>query len=266
MGFANLSQTGVERSSPRIETLIHAIEAAALSLNLDSNKVEALETGLRKTSVMSRKLGFPEPVGVSLALSAEGGFIVGVGGGVELLILLQQDGKLGIGVYPYVYGTGGAEASIKSAGVGGDLVFNLDSLDDYDGAAIGGVAEFDDVLGASVDFSMGAGEEDIEDIEQIASSAVHLHGKAFEDAILSMVTESRCINLAAEIDVGVGADVGAYLSWSFNAWTESVPATETGLKQAVQDAKFQVMNLKSRATKEVSSIFDDLESNVSQYF
>lgn len=242
-------------SSDRVKKLVKVAGEAVMELSHmpeNSEYMQRFQTRMDALIDKAQKHHLPLPSGISVGFDADAGFGLGGDVGTEFLFLMQEDGTVGFGIFPFIDAEIGAGA-ILSKGLFIDLVFNLNKVEDYKGFAIGITGDLGFVKNGSAEIAIGV---DSEDLKSIKDARKHILAKGNKDSAFDILktaaTKTRSYVIGFGMGVGLGSKFMGYGGyWSQFGVTHQIPLDVNAIHAAVRAAKIEAKGAKRAELKAI---------------
>lgn len=240
-------------SSDRVKNLVKVAGETVMELTHmpeNSEYMQRFQTRMDALIDKAQKHHLPLPSGISVGFDADAGFGLGGDVGTEFLFLMQEDGSVGFGIFPFIDAEIGAGA-ILSKGLFIDLVFNLDKVEDYKGFAIGITGDLGFVKNGSAEVAIGVDSEDLKSIKDARKQILAKGNKesAF-DILKTAATKTRPYVIGFGMGVGLGSKFMGYGGyWSQFGLTHKIALDVSAIHEAVRTAKIEAKGAKRAELK-----------------
>ena len=236
----------------RLKKLIRVARVAVSELigqEANPTFMQKFEAKLASLIDSAAKHNFPLPTGISVGIDTDAGFVIGGSVGTEFVFILQEDGTIGFGAFPFVLGEVGAGAMF-ARGAFCDLMFNIHKVSDFEGAAIGVSGDVGFIKNMDAEFTIGIDPKDFENARGIFSN---LMGKknndktSIVDKLINIAKQDRPYFAGFGISAGVGGKVTGFAGWWFKVYETSISFDEFSVRNEIRTAKAKVQHLNTGA-------------------
>ncbi len=243
-------------SKERLENLVKVASVAVLELaKKDANEkyMAKFQEKMDKLIASAYKHNLPLPVGIAVGIDTDAGFMVGGDIGTELLFLMQDDGTVGFGVFPFIDLEAGAGAML-SRGVYVDLVFNLDKVADYEGYALGLTGDVGFVKDMDAEFAIGVDGKDLAGLKAAFKQmkSHQDHSLIIED-FKKVATASRCFVMGFGLGWGAGGKVMGFGGYWKKIYESKVQLNEASIRSEIEVARAHMKHAKRNLMKAEAS-------------
>jgi hypothetical protein len=225
----------------RLDELVAVMRAAAQGFGKSAEEQDKLEEDLRKTAEFCAKHRFPMPVGIDIGFNLDAGFVVGGVSGVDLVFMFQNDGTLGVGLFPSVdaqIGLGAAAGGSFAA----SLVFNMNSVNDYVGSSMGISGGITIGAGAGLNLNLGITIHDFAGLVKTFKDQYHKDGSqdVREDLgewLKTLVAPGRSFTAGLGVGFGLGTPINTQKGYTFKSYEKSIPSNLDAVQQEAADVR-----------------------------
>ncbi len=233
----------------RVERFVETAWVVGTGLGMKTATIEQCESRIRTAGQWALEHRLPMPSGFSLFADAEAGFVIGTKLGSELVFLVPDEGNVQMAVYWATDSQAGAGA-VLGAGVGINLIFNMEKVEDVTGPMIGISTEIHMLEGVGASLSVDVERHEFSKVRKALRAMVLENPEQAVESLRQLISEKRLVAVGAQYSWGVGVNVSLVAGWRHWVTSLELPSDPAEVKARLAQLKKRVRAAFSKQRKQ----------------
>jgi hypothetical protein len=204
----------------RIERYVEIIWKVGTAAHIKPKRLERAERRIRQIGDWSLKHNLPIPTGFTVDADINAGILAAPEVGIEIAFLPKENGDMEMGVFRYGDIEMGAKASVGGS-FGATLMYNMTSIDDFEGWACGLNADLKVIEGVGLSLWVGCDQNDYQAFKGSMLGLLRGDEKLLASSLKKFYVENRQFFITGYYGYGIGSS----LTFGVGQWHELARTT-----------------------------------------